>query len=154
MKLLKMLAVVFIPALLAFLIYTLFNSGVLERWRPLTAPTAQELEYLSTVSAGGPFFLQINESEHVGRSELRTCDNSDIEFSFLSNHPAAYEQCAQFITYGVDGFNRYSYIRDVQGNVWLWSYGYTAIGEMGKVFWPIVGLIAGGVAAILLRKKL
>ena len=154
MKLLKVLALLLLPALLAFLIHTLLNSGVLERWRPLTSPSSQELEYLATVSAGGTDFTQELNPEDYGRSELKACDISSVEFSFLSNHPAVYVECAQLFYYHIDGYERNTYAKDAQGDLWRWSYGYTAIREMGKVFWPIVGLILGAIAAVLLRKKL
>ena len=154
MKFLKVLAVVFIPALLAFGVYTLFNSGVLERWQPLTAPTDQELEYLAAVTAGGPEFSLELDPEDYGRSELKSCDLSTIEFSFVSNHPASRLECAQLFYYHIDGYERNTYTKDAQGALWLWRFGYTAIGDMGKVFWPLIGLIVGAITAIVLRKKI
>jgi len=109
---------------------------------------------MATVTTGGPDFAQEDSPDGYARSELKTCDVSTVECSLLSNHPASRQECAQLFYYHIDGYERNTFVKDAQGGYWLWSYGYTAIGEMGKVFWPIVGLIVGAIAAILLRKKL
>ncbi len=140
MKLIKLIAIVFVPVLVGFLASSVYSSGILVRWKLVSSPTAEEL---------GLFSATKNPDGYP--DAIQACDYSMVEFSILSNKPNDIADCIQATYYNIDGNERISLVRDNAGIIWKWSFLSTAIKQMGNVFWPVVGLIIGVISMLIIR---
>jgi hypothetical protein len=84
------------------------------------------------------------------------CDMSSPEFTFLSNYPTNIKSCIQEKVIYMDGFMRYAFILDSNGNIWQWNLTRTPDSLINLIWFSCIGIIIGlsiGIIGITILHK-
>jgi hypothetical protein len=128
----KNVAILGICVLVGIFISYFLTSGILVRWQQVSSPSEYEAEVISK-----------EEITNNPTEMKQSCDHSMIEFSIFSNTPKDPIDCVQIIKNYGDGYGRLAYVRDIDGNIWGWSYISSMSDSISGICWPIIGLIIG-----------
>jgi hypothetical protein len=142
MRFIKVIALGIIGLLLGVALFQLDTSGYFERWQKVSNPPADILN----------LFSQKTTPDEYGNPQA--CNESSSEFSFLNNTPKEIIDCIQRIDRAADATDRTVYVKNEDGEVWMWSYFDYAYAYYAKrIYFPMTGLIFGIGTALFMNKR-
>jgi hypothetical protein len=144
------------------------ENGYFVKWEKLAPPPDKITEIIP--HGGYPIYIKISNGntyryenwhsqgwvEAVVPKEsnpfevIKPCNYSSPEFTFLSEYPHNINECIQVKVMYADGFIRYTFILDKDGNIWQWDLTRTpdslfrliSLSCVGVLFGVIIGLIS------------
>jgi hypothetical protein len=128
----KNVAILGICVLVGIFLSFFLTSGILVRWEQIPSPSQYESEVFAS-----------EQNTHSPTEMKQSCAYSTIEFSIFSNTPKDPIECVQIIKNYGDGYGRFAYVRDREGNIWNWSYISSMSATISGICWPIIGFIIG-----------
>jgi hypothetical protein len=173
MRLVKILLFGFIGLIVGLGGSHILSSGYSHVWNKLPSPPSPIAEFIA-VGEGDIIAKTTNDTilrcsswrdecwvrddiseYHFDSTRItRPCDLSSSEFRNIKINPENIIDCIQGVTQYPEGIGRYTYVLDINGNIWEWSYIFAGSDTLYALFAPYccssLGIILG---VIIFSKK-
>jgi hypothetical protein len=175
MRFLIIFACAIVGLILGIFLWQASEVGFAQNWEKLPAPPSEIIELIPGI--GPSLYIKTSDGvtyryknwhnegwieeavPHIlpGPIEItRPCDLSAPEFSKLSDPPRDMVDCAQVKIMYAEGYGRYTFLLDANGNIWQSQTSRTDT-FFTMIFFPGFGLFVGAsigvVVAFLLRRQ-